>query len=251
MHRFFLEPEYCGGDILLLTEREAKHAVQVLRLRHGETCAVLNGAGEVLTCAVDSTARHSLKLKVLARRRHEAPAVQLTLVQALPKGKLIESILQKATELGAGRIVPIVSERVVPHWREGAASSRVERWRRTAIEAIKQCGSPWLPLVSAPLTFQSAASMQELTEFALVASLQPERRHAREVFGEFIRQHRRRPASVNLWVGPEGDFTPEELAALRAKGAHAISLGSNVLRADTAAMAGLAILQSELEASQP
>jgi 16S rRNA (uracil1498-N3)-methyltransferase len=249
MHRFFLEQEHCVGEALRLTEREAKHAVQILRLRHGDRCVVLNGAGDVFDCQVESARRNTVELKILARKRQDPLPARLTLFQALPKGKLIENIIQKATELGAARIVPVLSARVISLLDNEAAASRAERWRQTAIEAIKQCGTPWLPAISAPMSFKAALAEIPANELTLVASLQPDRRPVREVVEEFRKQRGRKPATACLWVGPEGDLTPDELAALRAAGSRAITLGRNVLRADTAAIAGLAVLMNELEPS--
>jgi 16S rRNA (uracil1498-N3)-methyltransferase len=161
---------------------------------------------------------------------------------------LIETIIQKATELGAARIVPVITERVVPHLDREAVISKVERWKQTAVEAIKQCGTPWLPVVLAPLDFNSALAELSQQELVLVASLQTDHRHARDVVRDFFMQHGHQPSSICLWIGPEGDFSLEELAALRFAGAQAITLGQNVLRADTAAIAGLAIVMSALDA---
>lgn len=249
MHRFFLESEQVS-DKLELTGREAKHAAQVLRLRVGDLCSVLNGAGGEFSCEVAQLSKHRVDLRVLEQKRHDPPACRITLFQALPKGKLIETIIQKATELGVARVVPLITERVVPHLDKEAAATKAERWRQTAIEAIKQCGAPWLPTVAVPLPFNAALAELKSSEVGLIASLQPDRRHVREVVVEFMTRHGRKPTSASMWVGPEGDFTAAELAALLHSGAHAITLGRNVLRADTAAVAGLATLLSELDAPE-
>lgn len=248
MHRFFIPPEECGGTSLVLSGREAKHAAQVLRLRPGDRVTVLNGAGDEFSCAIGEASRSKVKLNVLARKHHELPPFRITLIQALPKGKVIETIIQKATELGVTRIVPVMTERVITQLDEESASARAERWLQTAIEAVKQCGCPWLPSISAPTSFKTVIDSKQPEELALVAALDPNRKHVREVLEEYQRTRGRRPASVSLWVGPEGDFTPAELAAIRQSGAHAITLGRHVLRADTAAIAGLAILLNELDA---
>ena len=171
---------------------------------------------------------------------------RVTLLQAIPKGKTFETVIQKAAELGVWRIVPTLSERATTQPDDESAHARTEKWRRVAIEAIKQCGNPWLPEIEKPVTLKEFLSRSEKFELPLIASLQPDRLHPREYFGAFLREHGRLPQSVCVWIGPEGDFTPAELSAIKVSGARPISLGRLVLRSDTAAIYCLAILNYEL-----
>ena len=248
MHRFYLLPEAGRAPNLVLTGREAHHALHVLRVRPGEQVTVLDGAGQECLCEVLEAARERVSLKVNQRRNHALPAYQLTLLQALPKGKLIESIVQKATELGASRVVPLLSERVVAHFDAEEASEKQRKWQSVAVEALKQCGAPWLPKVEAPLTPREVLARRERFELALVGSLQPGSRHPREYFRAFAQENGRRPKSVCVWVGPEGDFTPAELESIQGAGALPITLGPLVLRAETAAIYCLSVLNYELSA---
>ena len=115
-----------------------------------------------------------------------------------------------------------------------------------AIEAIKQCGAAWLPKIEAPVTIEQFLARQERFELSLVGSLQTERRHPRECFEEFQTRHGRLPKTVGVWIGPEGDFTLDELKAIQASGAQPVSLGKLVLRVETAAIYCLSILNYEL-----
>src|SRR5207302_2124948 len=111
---------------------------------------------------------------------------QITLIQALPKGKIIESIIQKATELGAFRIVPLLSERVAAAQLEAKALQlKTDKWRLVAIEAIKQCGSAWLPEIESPVTPKQFLARHETFELPLIASLQGDSRHPGEYFRAF------------------------------------------------------------------
>src|SRR5436309_2515771 len=152
MPRFYLPPEQCVNPPLFLTGREAHHAIHVLRLRRDNKVTVLNGAGAEFRCEVQEYDRDKVKLAVTEKISTPPLPCQITLIQALPKGKIIESIIQKATELGAFRIVPLLSERVVAHLDEGASEDKAQKWRLIAIEAIKQCGSPWLPQIETPVS---------------------------------------------------------------------------------------------------
>ena len=247
MHRFYLPPEQCQGAALLLTGREAHHALHVLRLERNELITVLDGVGNQFLCAIEKCSRAVVTLSVSLKNFTPPPPCSITLLQAVPKGKLIESIIEKAVELGAARIVPILAQRVTTQLDDETAPLKAEKWRTAAVEAIKQCGSPWLPKIEAPVTIKQFLARKETFELPLVASLQGDRRHPREVFREFHAARGRPPVSVCVWVGPEGDFTPEEINAIRTEGALPITLGRLVLRVETAAIYCLSVLNYELQ----
>jgi 16S rRNA (uracil1498-N3)-methyltransferase len=247
MRRFYLPPERCAGAALRLEGREAHHALQVLRLQRGELVTVLDGIGNEFLCAVETSSRASLTLSVSLKNFMAAPPCAITLLVGLPKGKIIEGIIQKAVELGGQRVVPILSERVVTQLDEEGAESKRDKWQQVAIEAVKQCGAAWLPKIEAPVTIEQFLARQEQFELSLVGSLQKERRHPRDVLREFESKQKRLPQSVGVWIGPEGDFSVNELAAIQNSGALPVSLGRLVLRVETAAVYCLSILNYEFQ----
>jgi 16S rRNA (uracil1498-N3)-methyltransferase len=249
MHRFYLPPEQCQQDGLLLNEREAHHALHVLRLRRGEQVTVLDGAGHEYDCEISESGRSDLRLQIKEKHFIPASPCQITLIQAVPKGKLFETVIQKSVELGASRIVPLLTERTIPQVSHAAESHKAGKWQSTAIEAIKQCGCAWLPKVEAPLTPRQFLERKENFELPLIASLQPGSRHPHEYFNAFRLQQSRRPRSVCIWIGPEGDFTPGEVEMIQSMGALPITLGPLVLRTDTASVYCLSIVNYELSAT--
>jgi 16S rRNA (uracil1498-N3)-methyltransferase len=235
MRRFFAEPGRCKGSHIELDEAESRHLSQVLRAEVGEEVTVLDGAGGVYECAIERFSKRNVYLIVKKREHREPVPYDLSLFQAIPKGKVMEGIVQKATELGARRIVPILTERTVVEI--GSDSQKIDKWRAIAIESIKQCGSPYLPKIEAPLEF--AKAIRQVGGLPLVAALAPGAGEIHEYFG---RDHR----PVQIWVGPEGDFTPRELEQLEWAGVHPITLGPLVLRCDTAAICALALAAHQL-----
>jgi 16S rRNA (uracil1498-N3)-methyltransferase len=248
MHRFFLPADLCDEAVLTLTGREAHHGLHVLRVRRGERVLVLDGARHEYHCEIAELTRDCIHLSV--QQRNEIPPLpyEITLAQAIPRGKIFDAIVQKATELGTFRVVPLLTERVVSQLDDHKIDTKVEHWRMTAIEAIKQCGSPWLPIIEPPMSLQAFLSREEKFDLSLIASLQADSCHPRHWFNGFEREHQRRPKTILAWVGPEGDFTPKELAAVQGQGAHPITLGPFVLRSETAAVSCLSILNCELQA---
>jgi len=244
VHRFFVPPQDCSERQIQLPEREAHHAARVLRLQRGERVIVLNGCGEQFVCEATNLDRHSVRLEVRSKTQAAAAPGRLTLLQALTKSKSFELILQKATELGVARIVPVLSARIVP--QIGNAENKLEKWKQILIEAMKQSGSPWLPEITSPSTPADFLAKKEVVDLALVAALTGERRQPRYWFDDFEKSHRRAPTSLCAWVGPEGDFTEDELAIVLGAGAKPITLGPQVLRAETAAIYCLSVLSYEL-----
>src|SRR5262245_21170539 len=249
MHRFYLPAGHCRDSVLTLREREAHHALHVIRLRLGERVIVLDGAGHEFLCEDAALARDQVELKVIQKNSIAPLPYRITLLQAVPKRKLIEDIIQKATELGVFRIVPLLSERVATRLEADSAENKLERWRATIIEAAKQCGSAWLPQIEAPLAVKAFLARGERFDMALIASLQPDSRHPRESFQAYFAEHGRLPKTVAIWIGPEGDFTPAEISAAKSAGALPISLGRLVLRTETAAIYSLSVLKYELQAN--
>lgn len=250
MHRFFLPPTQCSGDLIQLTDDEAHHATRVLRIQAGESVTVLDGVGHTLDCEVREVTKRSVTLSVKQKTFTPPLPCQITLLQAIPKAKAMDYIVQKATELGAARIVPILSERVVVQLNEREAADKAEKLQPVAIEAIKQCGSPWLTKIEPPISLKSFLARREKFELPLVASLQKGSQHPREFIRQFREQHQRLPTTACVWIGPEGDFSPAEMELLRGSGALPITLGRLVLRSDTAAIYSLSVLNYELQAAE-
>ncbi len=248
MHRFYVDPQQSRENLIELSEREFHHATHVLRVREGERVVALDGRGSELSCTIDQVTKRSVTLRVYQRNAVPPLPYQLTLVQAVAKGKTMEAIVQKAAELGAASIVPVLAERTVAHLDEETAESRVEKWNAIAIDAIKQCGSAWLPKIAAPLKPAQYLAQAERVDLNLIATLQPDAKHPRVFLRDFFNEKGRKPKSVSVWVGPEGDFTPAEINAIRGAGALPISLGQLILRSETAAFYCLSLLNYELQA---
>ena len=246
MHRFYLPPDQSSGDRLLLSGREAHHALHVLRLRREDQVSVLDGSGTVLDCTVSETGRDSVILVVGQRQLTPPHRAKVSLYQALPKGKTFETIIQKATELCAARIVPILSEHVIAQIGPDEIIHKAEKWQLCAIEAIKQSGAPWLPEVAAPIALKKLLEKGVQTELSLVGSLHGNTRHPHACFREFAVRRGRKPESVSVWIGPEGDFTRQEIDLILTAGALPITLGPVILRADTAAISCLSVINHEL-----
>lgn len=239
MHRFYLPPPASCGSEFELLEADARHALSVLRIRVGEPVTVMDGAGAEVVCEVVAVAKRSVKLRAMSRRIYSRPPARVTVAQAIAKTQAMDGVVHRAVELGCAAVVPLLGERSVSRPRE--ADEKGKRWRSIAIEAVKQCGAPWLAEIEAPVKPVEFARRLSNFDLAILASLAPGARPVRAVIEERFRNLGRSLETVAVLVGPEGDFSTAEHDALVAGGAAPVSLGPWVLRVETAAVAAVAL----------
>lgn len=247
---------------LTLDGAESRHLVKSLRAREGEEVEVFDGKGFVRYGNCLSSDQFGLRITVGRTLEHPRPAVALTLAQVLPKGGLFDDLIRTAVEIGAGRIIPLTSERCEIKLTGDRAESKAERWETLAVEALKQSGNPWLieiapvqklsawlpkalvgatpsSLSNRPITPGDLASPRSdggvaPTIIGLTASLEED---ATPIATMELPSPA--PREIILLVGPEGDLSPAEYTAAKTAGFLPVSLGKNVLRLETAAMYGL------------
>ena len=226
MPRFYIPPHAWNPDKLALDDGETHHALGVLRMKAGEKSDGLQragGGGDGGAGGVRKGARGAAKDQ--RRRRARRCACEIVLGQAIPKGKNMELIVEKATELGAAAIVPLLSERTIVRADEEEALAKREKWQRVAVEAAKQCGQNWLPTVDAPVSpkefFQSGEQVRpDADRVAPAGSRSRSRKRWRS-------WEAKAPERVLILVGPEGDFTPAEINLAKSRGLPADHAGAD------------------------
>jgi len=244
MHRCFIDIERWNQTPVTPSAEEAHHILHVLRAGDGDRIRMFNGAGQEADAILRSPGGGTPPtLDVQETRTAPERSFNIILLQAILKGNRMELLIEKATELGVGRIVPVTTRRVIPRLDAAQGRQKRDRWERIAVSAAKQCGTPWLPVIDAPVPLASA--MQYAAGPVLLASLGAGARPLATVIDELRAAP---PAAVTVIIGPEGDLTPEEIHALRAAGARPVSLGSLTLRAETAAIYTVSALACMLRA---
>lgn len=227
--RFFVDGRYDEGETVELRGGDARKASIVLRLRSGDPVEVIDSGGAVFGALLDIRgAEVCARLERIVERPTES-VLQVTLAQGLPKGQKMDFVVEKATELGAARILPFSGERTVV---ESPGASKVERWRRLARTASQQCGRTLLPEVEETIVWASLLARFVDYDAVLVAWELAERVPLREVLPNVLNGARR----LLLIVGPEGGISHEEAQQAVAAGAHALSLGRRILRTETAGL---------------
>lgn len=240
--RFYAPPSAFNlhrGSVTLATD-EARYLREVLRLKVGDEVYVFNGEGKEFRSQIEESRRDTATLKVVeevAPARPESP-LALTLAVALLKGEKFDLVVQKATELGASRIVPVVTKLADIRLRDTSdASKRVSRWQRIALEASKQSGRAVVPDVGSPVAFESLAG--ETDSSTAIMFSERDGQPLAEVLGESASN----PPSLTALVGSEGGWTDQEITLARESGWRVATLGGRTLRAETAAITVTALLQ--------
>jgi 16S rRNA (uracil1498-N3)-methyltransferase len=247
MHRFFVDFTPAEGQEVTLTGALAHQLGRVLRLRPGATIVLLDGSGREFTVELTGFAAAQVTGRVVASRRNEAePSLAVTLYAAPLKGDHFAWTLQKCTEVGAAAFVPILTERTVAGGEAPEGSSRLERWRRIVREAAEQSGRGRIPPVHPPLRFAEACRAAAAAGPALIPWEEERARTLREA-SEALLGVAGPPVAVSLFIGPEGGFSPGEVALAREQGLVPVTLGPRILRAETAALVATALVIANAE----
>ena len=244
--RVFVEGELQSGSVVELPRETGAHLAKVLRARSGDEVVLFNGDGHEFTGAVEKVQGSRVSASIGAARAidRESP-FKLTLVQCVPRGDRMDFIVQKATELGVVRIIPVLSQRSVVRLDEGQAASKQLHWRAVAVSACEQCGRNRLPSVAAPQPLLNYLGALAQANESLRLVLEPERAHRTERSAQSTDIASSQSVSLaEIAIGPEGGFAPEELEAFDLSSFSRVSLGPRVLRTETAAIAAIVVLQA-------
>lgn len=241
--RFYAPPaDFAAGEkSLTLKAEETRHLRDVLRLHSGDEIYVFDGAGREFHCIVQTIRRDSTEVNVIADVEPLRPesTLHLTLAIALLKGEKFDLVIQKATELGVTRIVPLTTDRADIRLRGGDdVRKRLARWQRIALEAAKQTGRACVPEVSAPLAFNALLMMEPAMNATRI--MFSERQGG--LFSD-VTNGAERPEEIVALVGPEGGWADDEIELARQGGWEIVTLGGRTLRAETAAIAVVVLLQ--------
>lgn len=236
MHRFFVPRQRFRGDQVLLSGTDARQIRKVLRLKPGDLIEVMDGEGASFLALLERVGSAEVQGRLLRGMEggKESP-LSITLAQALPRLPKMDLIIQKSTELGVSRIIPLFTERSLPQGE--AAGPRIDRWRRIAKEAAEQCGRRIVPQIDPPQELLLFLGREIRGEKILFWEGETQRR-----LGQVLRAN---PDAMNymLLVGPEGGFTAQEVERAQGEGYTSVSLGGRILRAESVALVAIALLQ--------
>lgn len=238
--RFFVPPPALDGDDVTLEGALAHRLVRVLRLRAGDEAVLFDGRGGEALARIESAGERRVRASIIARRDGTPePTVRVHLYQSITKGERFDWLIEKGTEIGAARFVPLLTARAVV--RTAAGGQRAERWQRIVTEAAEQCERTVVPDVDEPMAFDAAlASAPGLLllpyEEAPAATPGIAEALAANIDALFA------AGEVSIFIGPEGGYEPAEVEQATVAGATVVTMGGRVLRSETAGLVALTLV---------
>lgn len=241
MARFFVDPENIGTDEVRITGDDVKHISKVLRMRENENITVCDKCGNDYDCTITQISADSVIAKIDSKYPNamEAP-IYITVYQGLPKSDKMDYIVQKCIELGAVRIVPVDTKRVISKPKD--IDKKISRWQKIAEEAAKQCGRGIIPEVASLIGFSDAIKEMSREDDLSLMPYECEKESKLKT----VLNNNKGAKKINILIGPEGGFDESEAIIAQEAGIHTVTLGPRILRTETAPLAACAAVMYEL-----
>lgn len=243
MNRFFVKKENIENKEITVFGEDVQHITKVLRLQKGDRIVICDGEGNDYLTAILETDKQYVRTGIIEKEPSKGePDIEVVLYQGIPKSTKMELIIQKCTEMGIKRIVPVFTIRtIVKLESEKDERKKVERWAKIAEEAAKQSGRGIVPIIDMPVTLAEALKDAVKLDNVIVPYELEGSLSIKEALG------RNKAGSIGFFIGPEGGFEPEEVLKAKNMGAVPVSLGSRILRTETAGIVVLAGIMYEYD----
>lgn len=239
MANFYIEKTDITENIATISGEEAQHISRVLRMKKGDEVTLCDGEGMFYEAVLSDFSDKTVTAEILSSRRAETePQVQVTIFQGVPKNPKLETIIQKLTEIGAVRLVPVDTKRAVAKLDK---ENKVERLRKIAREAAKQSKRGIVPEVLSPLSFKEAVKMASESDLALIPYEEEREMSLKKAL------QGKKPKTVSVMIGPEGGFDSEEIKFAKENGITSVTLGKRILRTETAPLTVCSAVLYELD----
>ncbi len=243
MSTFYIKNEQKNEDNIFIAGQDAKHIKNVLRYKIGHKVDVYDESGLKYETLIEKFEDDKVLLKIILKKEFEQESnISITLFQGLPKGEKMDLIVQKATELGVDEIVPVEMEHSIVRLDAKSAQRKVDRWNKIAYEASKQSGRQFVPKVSNVDILKNI--IEKFSKYDIVVL--PYEKENRQNLKQLLEKNRN-VKNIAVVIGPEGGFSDNDLALLNMSNVHSVTLGSRILRTETAGIAVLSMLLYEFE----
>lgn len=240
MPRFFIDDT--SNDKIIISGENARHIAKSLRMTVGERLTLCSGDGYDCNCVIDKISADSVFVTVESRiASYTEPDVSLTLYQCMPKGDKMELIIQKCVELGVNQIIPIMSARCISRPDDKAMTKKIMRWNKISLEAAQQSERGIIPTVQNTVSFDKALQLMQQHDLSILF-YEKGGAPLNELLNVVISSNNNGKLSIGVMVGPEGGFEPGEVEKAAQCGINITTLGSRILRTETAGMTAAAII---------
>lgn len=236
--RFYITEEYIKDGYITIEGPDLKHLISVLRCRKGDVFDVFDGSGKEYTVEADEVKHDRVTARIIRTDcRDVESSLPVILCQSLPKGQKMDFIVEKATEIGIKEIQPLITSRSIT----SISPQKLERWRKIAKSATQQSGRMKIAEIKEPVTFNDAISLIKPGDLGLLFS------RSSISLKKILREKGEKSKKIFIFIGPEGDFTEEEISLALSHNLQTVSLGKRILRTETAGSVALSIILYELE----
>lgn len=241
MHRFFINKEDIKGKRIIVKGEDVKHISNALRLRSGGNTVLCDGEGKDYIVSIMDIDKNSVITEILNIEESVGEIdLDITIYQGMPKSTKMEFVIQKCTELGANKIVPIVSERTVVKLASiNDEIKKINRWQKIAEEAAKQSNRGRIPCIGMPMSFENAVTDSLNKDLSLIPYEKEKDISLKDILSNA------RPESIGVFIGPEGGFEDKEVQLAIDNKAKVVTLGNRILRTETAALTVLSCILYE------
>lgn len=244
MNRFFIEKIDASGKSVILSDVvQLHHLRDVLRINPGEEVAVFDCSGNEYMAQVLEIGSSSVKFKIKEKRQPNELDIEITVACAIPKKVKMDDIIDKLTQLGVVCIIPMQTERMIVKLDKQKKLQRLQRWEKIALSAVKQSQRSQIVQIKPVTDFKELLANVKDFDLKLIPTLETQRKTLKNIFNQTARQFKK----IMVLVGPEGDFTPQEIFLAKAAGFLPVTLGKQVLRVDTAAIAVVSFIKLNAE----
>lgn len=242
MHnRFYCPPENISDKIITINDKkEAHHIANVLRLGIESEIVIFNGEGHEFDGKIKEISKNLIRIMITKKYQSKKRPFEITLACAIPKKAKFDFIVEKLTELGVDKIIPLETERSEVRYNKERMPDKVSHWRQVAINASKQSQRSFIPQIDDVKGFKNVISEVGNYDLAIFPTLEGQRINMPEVLSGF------KGKNIIVFIGPEGDFSEEEVKLAKKSGCKIVTLGENVLKVDTAAITVVAVLNALL-----
>jgi len=240
MHRFFCPPENINKEYIVIDDKKEMHHIRdVLRLKLNDGILIFDGAGKEYSGIIKEIKKEYVKVKITSEKKLDKKKdINITLACAIPKKGRFDYIVEKVTELGVDKIIPLETTRTIISLNEKHRDVKLNHWRQVAISSSKQCRGSFLPEVEYVRKFSEAILRAKDYDLCLFFCLEGKKRKIKDALKDF------KKGKIIIFIGPEGDFTSEEIALAKKYGCQFACLGSRVLKVDTAAISVISVINS-------
>jgi RNA methyltransferase, RsmE family len=249
MSKFFVEQKQIENNKIVIIDEDVNHIRNVLRYKIGDNIQVCDSESIDYLCQITEFGKENIVLEILEKCDSKAePQIEVTLFQCLPKSDKFDLIIQKCTELGVRKFVPVLGKRVIVKMEGKDELKKIQRWQKIALEAAKQCGRGKVPDVGNVVEMKKLVEKIEKYDIVLVAYEDSRDVSLKKIINRVSDMFlsKSRFLSIGIVIGPEGGLEKEEVDVLKEAGAHIVGLGPRILRTETAGIVLTSIIMYEL-----